>query len=212
VFKSENFLTIGYIVGDIKLRGLFKKELIIQELSLGVEELEVVTSAGGNKNYSLFFDNLKAVADAARDATDKIGVIAKRKREKPEQSKVKVGIEAQKFPLIEKLGISIGKVCIGDESTGQKRDYPINYSRVFTDVHDSKKVWRDLVADLLKFWLPFLANSLISSVITLPETAIDGAIKVKDVSSSIVDKTTDAVGKITETIGSSLKKILPGNN
>ncbi|MDR1595667.1 MAG: hypothetical protein LBR91_01940 [Puniceicoccales bacterium] len=197
IFKNENFLTIKRLAVDIKLRGLFKKEIIIQKFVLNIDDITTVKNSGGVSNYSTFVNNLKATSN---ELGSKFG--------KSDEKKVvpKPADTAQrKQPSIQKLAVAIGTVHVVDESTGMSREYEINYSREFVDVNDFKKLTAQLAFDLGKWELSFLADSIVSSVVTLPTSAIDGVLKAKDVAVDVVDKTTNA-------IGTGLKKLLPGSN
>jgi hypothetical protein len=183
-FNTENFATINRIVVDVDTTTLAKNTVVIDELAVDIDCLSFVKNSEKTSNYALFAEKLRA-----NEAGALVGIGV-------------TGASGKSF-IIKKLTLALGSVHVIDEGKKTIREYKTNYRSEFLNVNDFSKVRTRLVNDLGKFGLSVFLDSIVSTISELPGAAVDGVIKIKDVSSNVVD----GAGEIFEKIGSGVKNL-----
>ncbi|MDR1433018.1 MAG: hypothetical protein LBI61_01590 [Puniceicoccales bacterium] len=204
-FKSENFAVFNRVVADFNMWNLLGKEIVIEEMVIDIADVTAVKNIDRVDNYVLFGENLKLKAQNLAPATNG----AAKPVAANQDASLKNGTKKRSL-LVKSLTISLGTVHTVDEMTGMAKEYKISYSKEFTNVTNFSKLGRQLATDLGKFGLGFVADSIISSVITLPESAVGGVIKLKDVSVGAVNGLGNAAGNVGSSVGSGVKAIFGG--
>jgi hypothetical protein len=189
-FKKEDFISLNEAVAAFNPISLLKDTIVREEMTLDIDDLTVVTNIDDTTNYSVFSKSLQPMDKPS--TTTQIS---------------KTSANKEKSILIKNLILSISTVHIVDERKEFSMEHRIDYRREFHDVRDFKKLGVQLVGDLGKFGIYVMIDSLISSIPIVPNIAIDGIMKIKDISPDTANKTKDVAEKVSSGIGNGIRKI-----
>jgi hypothetical protein len=201
-FETKAFANANQLFADINMSDLFKETIGINKVVIDIDDVYVVSAAGGTNNCIMFGKNCAALM-ANSGAKSAMKPVAKA------TSDGNTAAKGKKFQ-IQKLTVALGSVHIVDESTGVVSEYKIGYRREFANVKNFGKISVEIYKDLQKYSLPFVIDAAISSVFNIPASALSGIIKVKDMSLGIAHKAGDAAKHIGKDIVSGVKKAFRG--
>jgi uncharacterized protein involved in outer membrane biogenesis len=145
-FKDEKFIAFNRLTGDVALTSLWRKTVVIEELTVDIDTVATVKNADGTDNYVLFGRKIHSLFAEDPDESDGGGT------SNPGKARDGRGV------LVKKLTLAIGTLRIVDEGRGTARDYAIGYRREFTNVDDLSKLRKQLIGDLAKHGISILAD------------------------------------------------------
>ncbi len=183
-FPEANFVRINKLLVKAEPKALLEDVKVIDYIEVDISHAAYVKNKDRQVNIEVFADAFKT------------------KQEKPAEPKPQ-----EKPPLkyhIKKLILKVGAVRYADYSYAEPRlrDYPLNYSKEFTDVRDPKDIAGILAKDFAGFGMTFMADALADAVFSV-ETYEQLGSKLRDAGGQVLE----AGEKAGQQVGESLKKL-----
>ncbi len=182
-FSDEIMVYMPKIYIDYRLRGLLKKKVHFNKITLNLKEILVVK----NKDGQLNLDKLKAI----QSKQEKEPVIKKASSSKMPQLQ------------IDNLDLKIGKVIYKDYSLGETpkvREYDINIDEQYTNISDPKILASLIVSRALM-------HTTISSLTNFDLKSVNQGLS--ETLKGVGSQTTEAAKKTLDTAVDAIKNILP---
>ena len=198
MFQHNEFININKVVADVDMSTILSRNICFEEVILDLESITLVKNSDGQSNVSYFVENFKK----------KFGTNDNNTSNKKQKSKNKNSdTQSSRSIAMQKLYLRIGTVNVINEADGTSQTYTINYSKTFSDVTNFKLVTAQLAVDLSKYGISMLFDSVLSAIPGMPDIAVDGIIKAKNIS---VEKIGDVSSKISEKAGKAGKTLKKG--